>query len=100
MLFYKDNEIIRFEAKNKKTAIHFIDNTLSEIAEPIGSIESQLKNHGFIRIHSNHLVNVNHITGIPNQSPGFIELNKSQLLPISTEQHKIIIQLISTHLKM
>jgi len=99
ILLFKDNEIIRFEAKGNTTIIYSIDSSSSEINEPIDSIAKQLKNQVFIRIHKNHLVNVNYITGIPSYTPDFIEVNNSQLLPINKEQRKIIIQLFSNHLK-
>jgi DNA-binding LytR/AlgR family response regulator len=99
ILFFKDKEVIRFEAKGNDTIIHFYDGSSSEIDEPIDSIAKQFKNQGFIRIHKNHLVNVIHITGIPDKKPGFIEINRTLFLPIFHEQRKIIIQLISAHLK-
>lgn len=99
LLFYKENEIVRFEAKTKTTIIHFLDGKTLEIYEPIESIDKQIKSHDFILIHQNHLVNIHHITGIPHQKPEFIEINKTNLLPISPEQYDIIIELISAHLK-
>ncbi len=99
ILFYKDNEIVRFEAKGNNTIIYSFDETSSEIEEPIESIARQLKNYAFIRVQQNHLINVNFITEIPDKTFDFIEVNNSQLLPISKEQKEIIIQLISSHLK-
>lgn len=99
VLFFKENEIVFFEAKAEATIIHFLNGEVSKINEPIENIKSQIKSIDFIQIHENHLINVNHITGIPANNSGFIEINKTLLLPISNEQRKIIIQLISTHLK-
>jgi DNA-binding LytR/AlgR family response regulator len=99
ILFFKDNETVRFEAKGNHTIIYSFDGTSSEIDEPMDSIARQLKNYAFIRIGKNHLINVNFITGIPDKASDFIEVNNSQLLPISKEQKEIIIQLISSHLK-
>lgn len=99
ILFFKDNEIIRFEAKDRHTIIFLVDGNTEEINEPITSISRQLRNYGFIRINDNHLINVNFITGIPNKTSDFIEVNNSHLLPISKEQKEIIIQLVSSHLK-
>lgn len=99
IFFFKDSEIVRFEAKGNNTFAWLIDGSSEEINEPIGSIAKQLKKYGFIRIQDNHLINVNYITGIPDKTSDFIEVNNSQLLPISKEQKEIIIQLISSHLK-
>jgi len=99
VLFFKAYQIICFEAKTKTTIIHFLNGKTSEINESIESIEKQIKSNDFIQINQSHLINVNHITGIPSHNPDFIELNKTLLLPISNEQRKIIIQLISAHLK-
>ena len=99
ILLFKDNEIVRFEAKGNDTIIYSTDGSSSEIDVPLDSIAKQLKNYAFIRVQQNHLINVNFITGIPDKTSNFIEVNNSQLLPISKEQKEIIIQLISSHLK-
>jgi DNA-binding LytR/AlgR family response regulator len=99
VFFFRENQIVRFEAKGNNTIIFSSDGSSSEINKPIDSIANQLKNYAFIRVQKNHLINVNFITGIPDKSSDFIEVNNSQLLPISKEQKEIIIQLILSHLK-
>lgn len=99
VFFFRENQIVRFEAKGNNTIIFLSDGDSSALNQSIDSIAGQLKNYGFIRVHENHLVNVTHITGIPGQTPDLIEVNNSQLLPISKEQKEIIIQLILSHFK-
>jgi len=99
VLFFKAYQIVCFESKAGTTLIRFLDGKIAEINEPIESINKQIKSNDFIQINQNHLINVNHISSIPGEKPGFIELNKTLVLSISREQRKIIIQLISAHLK-
>lgn len=99
VFFFRENQIVRFEAKGNSTIFFLSDGDSSELNEPIDSIAGQLKNHAFIRIHKGHLVNVNFITSIPGQTPDLIEVNNSKMLPISKEQKEIIIQLIFNHIR-
>lgn len=98
VFLFKENQIVRFESNKETTTVYFADETTSEIYIPVETIKNQIASNNFIQIHQNHLVNVNFITSIPNQEPGYIEINNNHLLPISKEQYEIIVQLISEHL--
>lgn len=98
ILFFKNNEIIRFESVAYNTIIHFINGTSSEIHEPIDSIEKQLTDVDFIRIHDKHIVNVNYIARIAGGREDFVELSNAEILPIDNEQKEIILELLTNHL--
>ncbi len=99
ILFFKNNEIIRFESVANNTIINFINRTSFEIHEPIDSIEKQLTDVDFIRIHDKHIVNVNYIARIAGGRDDFVELSNAEVLPIKKKQKEIIVELISTQLE-
>jgi len=98
ILFFKNNEIIRFESIDRSTIIHFINGTSSEIHEPINSIEKQLIDVDFIRIHDEHIINVNYIAKIAGGTTCFVELSNANILPINSAQKEIILEILSNHL--
>lgn len=98
-MFFKNKQILRFASVTGGTTIYFLDGSHIKIDESFESIELQLKDSDFIRIHDKHIVNVNHISKISNGTDDFIELSNSEVLPISRKQKQIIIELISTNLE-
>ncbi len=97
ILFFKNNEIIRFESVDRSTIIHFTNGTSSEIHEPINSIEKQLTDVDFIRIHDEHIINVNYLTQIPDNLSDSIELENGVLLPVSKKMKNLIINILNSH---
>ena len=97
ILFFKNNEIIRFESVDRSTIIHFINGTNSEIHEPIDSIEKQLIDVDFIRIHDEHIINVNYLTKIPDNLSDSIELENGVMLPVNKKTKNLIINILNSH---
>ena len=98
LLFFKNENVLRFKALGGHTIIFFTDGKKQEVDESIDNIEMQLKDSGFIRIHSLHIVNVNCITQIYNGPDDFVELNDHKVLPINKKQKIILVELLSNHL--
>ncbi len=98
ILFFKNDNVLRLEADGNQTIIYFIDGNRQKIDEPIKSIEAQLKDPGFIRIHDRHIVNVNHIARIAAGNDDFVEMSNAEVLPIETGQKQIIVELLANHL--
>jgi len=98
ILFFKNDDVLRLGAGDGHTIIHFVDGKQMEIDEPIRSIETQLKDPGFIRIHDRHIVNVNYISRIPAGADDFVELSNAEVLPMDGRQKEIILELLANHL--
>jgi len=99
ILFLKNNEIVRFKDVPNGTQIHFLNGTISEIHEPINSIEKQLTDVDFIRIHDEHIINVNYLTKIPDNLSDSIELENGVLLPVNSKTKNLIINILKAHIK-
>lgn len=97
ILFFKNNEIIHFESVTNNTIIHFINGTSSEIHESIDSIEKQLTDVDFIRIHDEHIINVNYLTKIPDNLSDSVELENGVLLPVNKQTINRIINILNSH---
>ncbi|MBL7105867.1 MAG: LytTR family transcriptional regulator DNA-binding domain-containing protein [Bacteroidales bacterium] len=96
--FYKSNEIIRFEAKQDKTIIFLSDNTTYEIDVSIDGIDSQLKSFSFIRIHDNHIINMNYISKISGNFNAQIELTNRETIPVAKNRKKHIMDSLNKHI--
>ena len=99
IFFFRNDSILRFEEAAGQSLIHFVDGKNLKISESIQSLENQLTDSGFIRIHERHIVNVNCITRISNSKEDFVELSNGEVLPINGKQKEIILELITTHLE-
>lgn len=98
ILFYKNTDVIRFEKHGKESIMHLADNSCIGIDVTLDNIYTQLKNTEFIRVHSSHIVNVNFIAKIPENSTGLIELENGELIPVSKKTKDQIINILKSHI--
>jgi two-component system LytT family response regulator len=98
--FFKSNEIIRLEAKQQNTVLYLTNQNRSLINESIDQIENQLKDFSFIRIHDDHIVNVNFISKITAGQDENIELINGEIVPIENQRKQYILQSLENHNKL
>jgi len=96
--FFQANEIIRFKANSDKTIIFLTNNKTVGINENIENIELQIKELPFLRIHTDHIINVHFISKVIEKAESDIELNDGTLLPVSEKQKKIITGFLNKHI--
>ncbi|RKX82131.1 MAG: hypothetical protein DRP70_16845 [Spirochaetes bacterium] len=96
--FFQANEIIRFKAKNEKTLAFLANKNAIEINETIENIEQQIKELPFLRIHTDHIINVHFISKVIEKAESDIELNDGTLLPVSEKRKKIITDFLNKHI--
>ena len=97
--FFKTNDIIRFEAIYGKTTIYMTDGSHSEISENISAIEEQLEDFSFLRIHPNHIVNLQFLSKISSQDKNQIELTSGVILPVTETHKELIIEFLNKYFK-
>jgi len=97
IFFFKSNEIVHIEAKLDRTTIFIVSDKLIEVNEYIDNIEEQLKNYDFLRIHTNHIINVNFIAKIFEKGQNTIELNNGTILPVSEFRMELIKKNLDNH---
>jgi two-component system LytT family response regulator len=98
--FFKSSEIIRLEAKQQNTILYLTNQNRSLINESIDQIENQLKDFSFIRIHDDHIVNVNFISKITAGWDESIELINGEIVPIENQRKQYILKSLENHNKL
>jgi len=97
-IFIKDSTAIRFEAAGQLTRL-FLENGRSMILDDnIESIEAQLSNSSFIRVHADHLVNAEHIRSIPEESSEGIVLSDEVNVPVENKSFVRLKEIIENHI--
>lgn len=96
--FFKVNEILHFIANKEKTIIILSNEKSIEIDKPIDEIEQQLKELPFLRIHADHIVNVNFISKVFNKNKNNIELSDGTLLPVSDIRKEFIMDFLNNYI--
>jgi len=92
--FFKGHEIIRIEGREKDTVIYLSDKHTRVLNESIDEIENQLKDFSFIRIHRNHIVNINYLSKIAGEKT---ELTTGDVLPIEPQLKQYIAESIEKY---
>lgn len=75
--------IIRCEAVGSYTNFYFTDRASIMTCKTLGSYEVLLKEYGFIRIHSKHLINKNHIEKYQRGRGGIITMSDQKEVVVS-----------------
>lgn len=79
--FYSPEDIIRCEGNDNYTYFHFAGRKPLIVARTLKEFEEILTDHGFIRVHKSHLVNIRQITRLDKE--GAIWLKDESQVPVS-----------------
>lgn len=81
--FIDINEIVRCESTSNYTYIHQLHDKPLLISKTLKEVESMLTDHGFIRIHQSHLVNIKSIKKYIKGKAGSLILRDGSIIPVS-----------------
>lgn len=79
----KSEEIIRLKGSGSYCEIFCTNQKPMLISRNLGDLENQLVNLGFIRVHTSHLVNNQHILRYNKEDGGFLQMSDLSEIPIS-----------------
>jgi DNA-binding LytR/AlgR family response regulator len=96
--FFKDKQVIRFEAHQRKTNMLLSNGESQTLDISIEAIEKQLINTGFIRVHPGHIVNINYISTISDSNSTVIELENGDIIPVDNETKESLTQGLKNHI--
>jgi two-component system LytT family response regulator len=83
------SEIVHCAGINNYTRLYLADNAVITISKTIKEFEDLLTDHGFIRVHKSHLVNMHFIKALRNGN--IIVLHNGDTIPVSRRrQHQVI----------
>lgn len=84
--------IIRCQADQSYTTFYIEDTDPIMVSKPLKEYEELLPQNLFLRVHQSHLVNKNKVVGYNKE--GFIELENSQTIPVSSRKKELVLDLL------
>jgi len=91
--FYDPREILRCEGENNYTHFYFLNQKPLLVSRTLKEYEEILSDHGFIRIHKSHLVNIREVTKLDKE--GLLWLSDGTSLAVSRRRREEVLQLLS-----
>jgi len=88
---------VRFEAAEDKTLSFSKEGLATEYRYPLDELENKITNTSFIRIHDDHLINVQYIKQLNIENENNIELNNGMKLPVNPSKIKEIMHFIDNY---
>lgn len=79
--FYAPQDIIRLEAESNYTRFYFVNQRPILTSRTLKEYEEILVDHGFIRTHKSHLVNVRHVSSFARE--GFLTMADGSTVDVS-----------------
>lgn len=97
--FYKLSEIIYIKSFENKSTLYQDNNNSIILNETIDSIENQLLDFPFLRVHLNYIVNLNHVVRVSGKIEDSIELTNGDIVPVSKAKNEIIIDFLNKYIQ-
>ena len=91
--FYDPREIIRCEGENNYTHFYFLNQKPLLVSRTLKEYEEILADHGFVRIHKSHLVNIREVTRLDKE--GLLWLSNGTSLAVSRRRREEVVKLLS-----
>jgi two-component system, LytTR family, response regulator len=86
------NDIIHCQADNTYTTFFIVNAKKIIVSKPIKKYEEMLSEHGFMRVHQSHLVNLNYIQHLNKQEGGILVMTDNSQIPVSNQQKQSLIK--------
>jgi two-component system LytT family response regulator len=87
-------EIIRCESDNSYTTFFLENGEEIVVSKSIKEYDELLRDHGFIRPHRSHLVNLDFIRRLDKSDGGFLILKDGKEIPVSTRRKQSLLQIL------
>lgn len=88
-------DIIRCEANVNYTTFYFKDGSKILVTKTLKSYDELLHDSGFYRVHQSHLINLKEVKEYVKSDGGYIVMNDSSIVPISSRKKTEVIALIT-----
>lgn len=90
--YVETDKIIRCESESNYTHLYLISGKKKTVSKTLKEFEEMLVDHGFLRVHQSHLINIVHIKALVKHDGGFIEMIDENSVPISRNRKEVIIK--------
>lgn len=85
--FIDIEDIVRCEADSNYTLIYLKDNSKKMVSRSLITLEKELLNHSFLRVHHKHVVNLKLVKSYTKGTGGgFVSMFNGQAVPVSTRR--------------
>lgn len=91
--FKKPNEVIRAESDSNYTFFYFANGEKALVSKPLKSFEEVLTQHGFIRVHQTHMINLGFVDCLDNENQMIILKDQTQI-PVSRSRKKELFEIL------
>ncbi len=95
VFFYDPVDILYCEGENNYTRFTFSKNKPMLVSKTLGEYEDLLAEHGFIRIHKSHLVNVKYVCKVDKE--GMVLMTDGKMLAISKRRKEAVMRSLKQH---
>jgi two-component system LytT family response regulator len=95
LIFLDIIDIIYCEADASYTHIFTTSNSKLTVSKPLKHFENLLQNNDFFRIHSAHLVNLNHVKKYTKGKGGYVTMSNNDAIDVSTRRKNEFLNLLS-----
>lgn len=81
--FFALDEIIRLQSQSNYTTFYLTRNREFLISKTLKEYDEMLCDHGFVRVHQSHLVNIDHVVQYQKADGGYLILSDNSNVPLS-----------------
>lgn len=89
------SEIIRCKADNNYTTFHIENGQKILVSKTLKYFADMLKEHGFLRVHQSHLINVKYIKEFIKSDGGYLILKDKSNIPVSVRKRNEVIETLN-----
>jgi two-component system LytT family response regulator len=94
LAYVQVNDIIRCEAEGSYTNMYFTNRTKIVVCRSLGIYEDLLKEHGFARVHHQHLINLKHVERYRRGRGGIVFMSDKKEIDVSQRKKDEFLKLL------
>lgn len=86
LLFFQQNEILRFEASGNYTFVYLVSKQKHLVSRTLKEFDEMLSDSSFYRVHQSHLVNLDFVKFYERGKGGYLELEDGTHIKVSSRK--------------
>ena len=89
------SKVVRCESNGNYTMFHFSERKKLLVTKTLKEFDGMLSEHGFLRVHQSHLINLSFLKEFVKIDGGYLVMNDGSNIPVSTRKRQMVIEAIS-----
>ena len=94
ILIAEISDIVRCESENNYTTFYFLDGSNFLVSKTLKSYENILSNHGFLRVHQSHLINLTQVEAFEKSEGGYLLMRDGSQIPVAVRKRTLLMEAI------